>query len=111
MKLNTPLAALVLGTILSSPAQAIIDDSGLVADYAHGSCFFHNYVLEISCDLSKPRNTDRCIIDKAMTPQGKPVDYPEYLPRPNVVIRPPTILYCIDPPEKKKSEKKPFLCC
>ena len=111
MKPKTSLAAIVLGVSLSAPAQALIDDSDLNVDYAHGSCLYHGYVLEISCDLSKPEHTDRCQIGHIYTPKGKEVTYPESLPTPKVVLQPPKILYCIDPPEKKKDDKKPFLCC
>lgn len=103
------LVALV-GFLYASPAEASLDvDDGLSIRYARGSCNYHEYVLEISCDLENQKGK-QCHIAKTYF-QGKEIVYPSNLPFPDVAFRPPTILYCIDPPEKKKEEKKSFLCC
>ena len=106
------LAALVSSLSLVEPAHASLTEDDLMHPrYAAGRCEYHGYILDISCDLSKPA-PPRCQIDQAYTLQGKKTSF-SYgtLPNPDVVIQPPTILYCKDPPEKKKEEKKPFLCC
>ena len=109
MKLKISLAALVLGAVISPPVYAVIDgDSN--PRYAGGTCLYHGYVLEISCDLWK-KTAPHCQVDQTRTQNGKKVPYPQYLPGPDVVLQPPKLLYCIDPPEKKQDEKKPFLCC
>ena len=108
------LVALVgsLSLSLVEPAHALLTEGGLIApQYAAGKCEYHGYILDISCDLSKPE-PPRCQIDQAYTLQGKKTTYLyDIFPNPDVVIQPPEILYCKDPPEKKKEEQKPFLCC
>lgn len=88
------LVALV-GALLAQPANALLTEDNLVHPrYAAGTCEYHGYRLEISCDLSLPA-PPRCQINAAYNLQGKKVSFSfDTLPKPEVVIQPPIILYC-----------------
>lgn len=106
------LVALV-GVMLAQPAEAFLTEDDLMApkyaQYAVGKCEYKGYVLEFECDRER-KSVDKCVLKNTYL-HGNKVPNPNSFPMPNVVVRYPEILYCIDPPEKKKEEKKPFLCC
>lgn len=101
----------LVGFLYASPAKAVISDDDLTRPrYAAGKCEYQNYVLEFECDRER-EEVDKCVLKNAYL-HGKKVSIPNYFPMPNVVVQYPEIPHRIDPPEKKKEEKKePFLCC
>ncbi len=103
------LVALV-GVLLAQPAEALLTEDDLIHPrYASGRCEYQGYVIELSCDRER-KEVGKCVLKNAYL-LGKKVPFPDYLPMSNVGVQYPKILYCIDPPEKKPEEKKPFLCC